>query len=53
MLNKKKVINDPVYGFVTIHSDLIAQVIQHPFFQRLRRINQLGLTSFEIGRAHV
>ncbi|MBC7390514.1 MAG: HD domain-containing protein [Opitutaceae bacterium] len=46
MVNKKKVINDPVYGFVTIHSDLIAQVIQHPFFQRLRRINQLGLTSF-------
>ncbi len=46
MFNKKKVINDPVYGFVTIHSDLIARVIQHPFFQRLRRINQLGLTSF-------
>ena len=46
MPSKKKVINDPVYGFVTIYSDLIAKVIQHSFFQRLRRINQLGLTSF-------
>lgn len=42
----KKVINDPVYGFVSIPSGLIQNVIQHPFFQRLRRINQLGLTSF-------
>jgi HD superfamily phosphohydrolase len=41
-----KVINDPVYGFISIPSGLIQQVIQHPFFQRLRRINQLGLTSF-------
>lgn len=46
MPNKKKVINDPVYGFISVHSDLVFDVIQHPFFQRLRRINQLGLTSF-------
>lgn len=46
MLATSKVVNDPVYGFVTIPSGLIQTVVQHPFFQRLRRINQLGLTSF-------
>ncbi|MTI30638.1 HD domain-containing protein [Xanthovirga aplysinae] len=44
-MNKNKVINDPVYGFVTVYSDLIFDIIEHPFFQRLRRISQLGLTS--------
>jgi uncharacterized protein len=43
-LNKKKIFNDPVYGFVTIGSELIFDLIEHPFFQRLRRIKQLGLT---------
>jgi uncharacterized protein len=43
-LNKKKIINDPVYGFITIQSDLIFDIISHPFFQRLRYIKQLGLT---------
>lgn len=43
-MNKKKIFNDPVYGFVTIPSDLIFDIIEHPFFQRLRRIKQLGLT---------
>ena len=43
-LNKKKVINDPVYGFITIQTHLIFDIIQHPYFQRLRRIKQLGLT---------
>ncbi len=43
-MNKKKVINDPVYGFITISSDLIYDIIEHPFIQRLRRIKQLGLT---------
>jgi HD superfamily phosphohydrolase len=43
-LNKKKIINDPVYGFITIPSDLIFDLIQHPFFQRLRNIKQLGMT---------
>ncbi|GAB3518891.1 HD domain-containing protein [Emticicia fontis] len=41
--NKRKIFNDPVYGFVTIHSDLIYDLIEHPFFQRLRRIKQMGL----------
>jgi uncharacterized protein len=43
-LNKKKIINDPVYGFVTIQRELIYDIISHPFFQRLRYIKQLGLT---------
>ncbi|GAA4849217.1 HD domain-containing protein [Algivirga pacifica] len=42
---KKKIINDPVYGFVNIPSELIYDLIQHPWFQRLRRISQLGLSS--------
>jgi uncharacterized protein len=42
--NKRKIINDPVYGFITIPSELVFDVIEHPWFQRLRRINQLGLT---------
>ncbi len=42
---KKKIINDPVYGFVTIPSGLIFDLIEHPYFQRLRRIRQLGLTN--------
>jgi HD superfamily phosphohydrolase len=45
-LTKKKIINDPVYGFLTIKTELIFDVIQHPYFQRLRRIKQLGLTDF-------
>lgn len=43
-VNKKKIINDPVYGFVSIPSDLIFDLIEHPYFQRLRHIKQLGLT---------
>jgi HD superfamily phosphohydrolase len=39
-----KIINDPIYGFLTIPSPLIHDLIQHPFFQRLRRIKQLGVT---------
>ncbi len=42
--NKRKIINDPVYGFITIPNDLIFDLMEHPFFQRLRRIKQLGLT---------
>src|SRR5690606_1041128 len=44
ILNKKKIINDPLYGFIHIKSELIFDVISHPFFQRLRNIKQLGLT---------
>ena len=43
--NKRKIINDPVYGFVTLPFDLVFDIIEHPYFQRLRRIRQLGLTS--------
>jgi HD superfamily phosphohydrolase len=43
-LNKKKIINDPVYGFITISSELVFDLIQHPYFQRLRYIKQLGMT---------
>jgi HD superfamily phosphohydrolase len=42
--NKLKIINDPVYGFITIPSPLVFDIIEHPWFQRLRRIRQLGLT---------
>jgi HD superfamily phosphohydrolase len=44
--NKRKIINDPVYGFVTIPSELIYDLIEHPYFQRLRRIKQLGLSNW-------
>jgi HD superfamily phosphohydrolase len=44
--NKKKIINDPVYGFVTISCELIYDLIEHPYFQRLRRIKQLGLSNW-------
>jgi uncharacterized protein len=44
--NKKKIINDPIYGFIQIPSDLIFDLIQHQFVQRLRRIKQLGLTYY-------
>ena len=44
MTNKRKIINDPVYGFLTIEDDLIFDVISHPYFQRQRRIKQLGFT---------
>lgn len=43
--NKQKIINDPVYGFVHISSPLIFDIIEHPVFQRLRRIKQLGLSN--------
>lgn len=42
--NKKKIFNDPIYGFITINHDIIFDLIEHPYFQRLRRIKQLGLT---------
>lgn len=42
---KRKIINDPLYGFITIADKLVFDVIEHPFFQRLRRIEQLGHAS--------
>jgi HD superfamily phosphohydrolase len=43
---KKKIINDPLYGFITITNELVYLLLQHPYFQRLRHIRQLGLTEF-------
>lgn len=43
--NKRKIINDPVFGFISIPNDFLYDIIQHPYFQRLGRIKQLGLTS--------
>ncbi len=43
-LNKKKIINDPVFGFINLQSELVFDLIEHPAFQRLRRIKQLGLS---------
>jgi len=42
--NKRKIINDPVYGFINTQNELAFDLIEHPWFQRLRRIKQLGLT---------
>ena len=42
--NKRKIINDPVYGFLSIDDDIIYDVITHPYFQRQRHIKQLGFT---------
>ncbi|MBK1442072.1 HD domain-containing protein [Parapedobacter sp. ISTM3] len=43
-MNKKKIINDPVYGFISIPSGFIFDLIQHPYFQRLRYIKQVSMT---------
>ena len=45
-MNKRKILNDPVYGFINIPNDLTFDIIEHRFFQRLRRIKQLGLSDF-------
>ncbi|MBO7506364.1 MAG: HD domain-containing protein, partial [Paludibacteraceae bacterium] len=44
MYNKRKIINDPVHGFISIPSELHYDLIQHPYFQRLGRIKQLGMS---------
>ena len=43
--NKLKIFNDPIYGFINIPSELVFDVIEHPYFQRLRRITQMGLSN--------
>ena len=52
MLKKNTIFNDPIYGFITIESDLILQLINHPYFQRLRRISQMGLSVLVYPGAH-
>lgn len=46
MPNKRKIINDPVFGFLDIPSDRLYDILQHPYVQRLNRIRQLGLSYF-------
>ena len=45
-MNKKKILNDPVYGFVSVPYGIIFDLIEHPYFQRLRRIKQVSLTHY-------
>jgi len=50
--NKLKILNDPIYGFITIPNALIYDLIEHPYFQRLRRISQMGLSYLVYPGAH-
>ena len=50
--NKLKIFNDPIYGFITIPNTLIYDLIQHHYFQRLRRISQMGLSYLVYPGAH-
>jgi uncharacterized protein len=50
--NKLKIFNDPIYGFITIPDTLLYDLIQHPYFQRLRRISQMGLSYLVYPGAH-
>ena len=43
--NKRKIVNDPIYGFINIPFPILYDLMEHPYFQRLRRIKQLGLTN--------
>jgi len=46
MQNKRKIFNDPVYGFVSVPHGLLLDLVDHPYFQRLRRIRQVGLAHY-------
>ncbi|MEH6537820.1 MAG: HD domain-containing protein [Psychroserpens sp.] len=50
--NKLKIFNDPIYGFITIPNSLIFDLIEHKYFQRLRRISQMGLSYLVYPGAH-
>ena len=52
MANKHKIINDPVFGFIRIPDELIFDVLQHPYMQRLNRIRQLGMSYYVYPGAH-
>jgi hypothetical protein len=45
-MNKKKIFNDPVYGFISIPYDILFDLVEHPYFQRLRRIKQVSLSHY-------
>ncbi len=45
-MNKKKIFNDPVYGFINVPYNILFDIIEHPYFQRLRRIKQVSLTHY-------
>ena len=50
--NKLKILNDPIYGFITIPNELIFDLIEHKYFQRLRRITQMGMSYMVYPGAH-
>ena len=50
--NKLKIFNDPIYGFINIPNELVFDLIQHPYFQRLRRISQMGMSYLVYPGAH-
>ncbi|SHG32830.1 hypothetical protein SAMN05444483_10921 [Salegentibacter echinorum] len=50
--HKLKILNDPIYGFITIPSERIFNIIEHPYFQRLRRISQMGMSFLVYPGAH-
>lgn len=50
--NKLKILNDPIYGFISVPSNEIFELIEHPYFQRLRRITQMGLSYLVYPGAH-
>lgn len=51
-INKLKIFNDPIYGFISLPNELIYDLVQHPYFQRLRRISQMGLSYLVYPGAH-
>jgi HD superfamily phosphohydrolase len=51
-INKLKIFNDPIYGFITLPNPSIYDLVQHPYFQRLRRISQMGLSYLVYPGAH-
>lgn len=51
-INKLKIINDPIYGFITIPNQLLFKLIEHKYFQRLRRISQMGMSYLVYPGAH-
>ncbi|MBK5285151.1 MAG: HD domain-containing protein [Bacteroidia bacterium] len=51
-MTKTLLFNDPIYGFISVKSELVLSIIEHPYFQRLRRIRQLGMTHLVYSGAH-